>query len=75
MINPLFDKEFINSLYKEKNREVFVKVTVLDKRENSIEYIQGIATDGSVKIDGKSILRRTCNLTLIASEVNIRQYY
>ena len=75
MISPLFDKEFINLLYKEKNRQVFAKITILDKRENAIEYIQGIATDGSVKIDGKSILRRTCNLTLVASEVNIRQYY
>ena len=55
MISPLFDKEFINLLYREKNRQVFVKITVLDKKENAIEYIQGIATDGSVKIDGKNI--------------------
>jgi hypothetical protein len=32
-------------------------------------------TGGSLRVDGTSALRRTCSLTMVASEVNISDYY
>lgn len=73
--NPLLDIDFLNEFVKENEREIYVRLTVLNNKENPVEYIEGKATDGNISIDGKSVIRRTCNLTLVADEININEFY
>ena len=65
----MYDKDFLQQLYKSNNRKIFAKVTALTLEELPIEAIEGHVTAGSVNLDGVSAMRRTCNLTLAASVV------
>ena len=73
--NPLYDKDFLYKLSHEKEREVYVRITSLTQDEKPLEYIEGKATAGSVNIDGDSAVRRSCQLTLVAKDVNINDFY
>jgi hypothetical protein len=73
--NPLFDKEFLELLFTKNEREIYARVTLLTLEENPIEYIEGKIIDGNISIDGASAVRRTCNLTLIADNININDFY
>jgi hypothetical protein len=73
--NVLFDDEFLEELIKDNQRELYVRISVLDKNEHPIEQIEGKTIDGSINIDGKSIVRRTCNLTMTAENVDINLFY
>ena len=75
MKNPLLDKDFLRSLDQEKEREIYARVISLNFDEEPIEEITGKVTSGSINIDGKSAVRRTCSLTLVAKEMNIHDYY
>lgn len=57
------------------NKKVYVKITALDFNEQPLEYIEGEVSSGSVNIDGNSVVRRTCNLSLIAKNLDITDYY
>lgn len=74
MQNPLLDKEFLKQLDLEEQKTKYVKIIALDINENPIEEITGVATQGSINIDGNSAVRRTCSLTLVANEVNYNDY-
>jgi hypothetical protein len=43
--------------------------------ELPIEYIEGRVTAGTVNLDGASAVRRTCNLTIVAKDVDINAFY
>jgi hypothetical protein len=73
--NPLFNIDFLNSLIAHNEREVYARITALDINERPIEYIEGRITDGSINVDGKSIVRRSCNLTMIAHDIKINEFY
>lgn len=73
--NPLLDNDFLKELYLHRQREIFAKLVALTLDENPIEEIQGSVTGGSISLDGTSNVRRTCNLSLVAKEMNINQYY
>ena len=75
ILNPLLDKEFLKQLDNFPTREVYAKITALDLQDNPIEEITGKVTQGSINVDGASAVRRTCNLTLAASDVNFNDYY
>lgn len=60
----LDDAEFLKELDNEHIKEQYAKITVLDWLENPIQDIQGIVTGGNINKDGKSAIRRTCNLTV-----------
>jgi len=65
----LQNSQFLKELDNYKNREQYIKITVLDfLTEDPIQEIQGITTAGNLTIDGKSAVRRTCNLTVVATE-------
>ena len=67
----LNDKSFLLKLDNERNRRVFVKITVLDKNEMPIRDIEGqITTGGSINIDGNSAMRRTASISFVAEEKN-----
>lgn len=72
--NPLFDTDFLYKLSTEKQREIYARITSLTWEENPIEFIEGKITSGSINVDGSSAVRRTCNLTLIAKDINIKDF-
>lgn len=67
----LTDKEFLRQLDISKQREIFARITALTFNEDPIESIEGRITGGSVNLDGNSAVRRTCNLTMTAPQVEI----
>ena len=74
-LNPLYDIDFLYKLSIEKQREIYARITSLTWDEKPIEFIQGKVTGGSINVDGSSSIRRTCNLTLIAKDINIKNRY
>lgn len=75
MKNPFLDKEFLKLLDEQNNKEIFAKIISLDFNDNPLEEVQGSVTGGNINIDGASSSRRTCSLQIVASEVNIHEYY
>lgn len=56
-------------------RNQFVRITLLNLKDepvkdeqNKIIYLQGVATSGSISINGQSAIRRTCNLSLMVDK-------
>lgn len=74
-MNPLLDKEFLKELDSINHKEIFARLTSLNFIEMPIEQIEGKITGGSINLDGSSSSRRTCNLTMIAKDVNINEFY
>ena len=67
----LKDKEFLKVMDILPQKELFVKIIVLDfLTERPISEIQGRATGGSINLDGKSAVRRTANVNMVADEEN-----
>lgn len=64
----LKNSSFLNNFVQEKNQEQFVKITVLDFYERPIQSIEGRVTGGTFNLDGKSSIRRTCNINLVLEE-------
>jgi len=75
MLNPLLDELFLKRLDEERNRTVYAKLTSLNLMEEPIESIEGVVTAGSISLDGRSAVRRTCNLTLSSKNLNINTVY
>lgn len=73
--NPLFDLEFLNNLFLKNEREIYARITALNLNEEPIEYIEGKISDGTINVDGNSSVRRTCNLTMTAQDININEFY
>lgn len=66
---------FLNELFAHPEREITARITALNFQEKPMEFIEGKITGGSINIDGNSILRRTCSLSMVAQDVNINQFY
>lgn len=64
----LQDSSFLKLFDKLKVKEQYVKITILDFLEKPVQAIEGRVLGGSINIDGNSSIRRTCNLSIIASE-------
>lgn len=75
MLNPMLDEEFLLKLDNHRHKEKFVKMVFLSFEEYPIAEVQGRITGGSVNVDGTSAVRRTCNFTMVAQDVNIDEYY
>ena len=75
MSNYLLDNNFLIELHKFPHREIYARITSLTVDEKQIEYIEGKITGGSINVDGSSAVRRTCNLTMIAKDVKINDFY
>lgn len=73
--NPLFDLEFLKDLLEDQQRTLYARITALTLDEKPIEYIEGQVTGGSINIDGKSAVRRTCSVSLVAKNLNITDFY
>ena len=75
MKNPLFDSQFLYDLDHYRNRKIYVRIISLTSEEYPIEQIEGVATGGTITIDGSSAVRRVCNLTMTTQNVNINNIY
>ena len=64
----LTDAKFLSDFTELQLKEQFVRITVLDWLERPIKNIEGQVTSGSLNLDGKSNVRRTCNISFIAKE-------
>ncbi len=64
----LSDSPFLKEFDRLKDKEQFIKITVLTFDEKPIQSIQGKVIGGSLNLDGNSSIRRTCNLNMIATE-------
>ena len=76
MNNYLNDKAFLKQLCSQHKIIKFAKIIALDLNENPLEEITGQISDGTINIDGTSIVRRSCNLTMQTTElVYLTKYY
>lgn len=73
--NPLLDTKFLKKLDLNNQKEIFIKIISLNKDEEPIESIEGKATGGSINIDGSSVVRRSCSISLVSTGVNITDVY
>ena len=64
----LKDASFLKEIDNLQVKEQYVKITVLDFYERPITEIQGKVTQGTISLNGSSAIRRTCTLTLVATE-------
>ena len=49
-------------------RELYVKISLLNKKLRKIDEIQGVALGGSIDINADSDIRRTCNLDIVVKD-------
>ena len=65
MIYPyLKDDEFLVEIDTQRLQKQYIKLVLLNWNEEPIQEIQGMATSGSVSVNGNSAVRRTCNLSM-----------
>ena len=64
----LKDAEFLKALDEMRIKEHYITLQVMNFKEEPIRMIQGIATAGTITVNGSSAVRRTINLTLVAPE-------
>lgn len=65
------DSDFLFKIDCLQVKTQYVKITILDWNERPIQEIQGITTGGSINLDGKSAMRRTCNLSMHVPNENL----
>lgn len=64
----LKDSSFLKSFDSIRNKEQYVKITVLNFEEKPIQAIEGRVTGGTLNLDGNSAVRRTCNLSMVVTD-------
>ena len=62
--NVLLNDIFLNELFQQSEREIYARITALTWQEQAIESIEGRVSGGSVNVDGASVIRRSCSLTV-----------
>ena len=71
----MYDKDFLKQLDQYPHHHTLAKIVSLTLDEYPIEEISGKVTNGSINVDGTSSVRRTCSLTMVASDIEINDYY
>ena len=66
----LKDEEFLITVDTQRLQSQYIKLVLLDWDENPIQEIQGMATGGSISVNGKSAVRRTCTLSMTVDSNN-----
>ena len=71
----LQDKEFLKTLMEFPHRTVYLRLVSYGlKGEAAEDEIIGVATGGSINVDGASAVRRTCQLQLTTDQEDILEY-
>ena len=71
----IHDIPFLRALDNDHNKIIYAKIIALTKDEQPIEAIEGVVQSGSINIDGKSAVRRSCNLTVTTKKLHINEVY
>jgi hypothetical protein len=61
-MNYLTDLNFLSDLSKYKQKTIYGRITALTFDEKPVERIEGKIISGSINVDGKSAVRRSCSL-------------
>lgn len=64
----LSDLAFLKQIDLTKNKTQYVKIIIMNQRDEPITTVEGKATGGSISVNGASSIRRQGNLTMVASE-------
>ena len=75
MKDPMLDEEFLRKLDEYPHKFLWAKIISLNMDEYPLEEVTGKITSGSVNVDGSSVLRRTCSMTMVAENVDINEFY
>ena len=70
----LTDLEFLTKLSYHKHKSVYARITALGFDESPIELIEGKVLSGSINVDGASVVRRSCSLSLISEGIKLNEY-
>jgi hypothetical protein len=70
-----YDREFLRELDKHRSKTTYARIISLTLNETPIQAIEGRVTQGSINLDGDSAVRRSCSLTMVAKDVDIKDYY
>lgn len=62
-MNPLLDKDFLKDLAHHREKDIYIKIISYNSQGQPQDILEGIASGGSINIDGASSLRRSCSLT------------
>ena len=58
------DQKFLNELFTSNTRTTYIKIISLNFEDLPFDSMEGVVTSGSINLDGKSSVRRSCSLTL-----------
>lgn len=61
-----YDSNFLKELDHYPHKVTHIKLTALDLNDIPVERIEGVATGGSITVDGKSSMQRTCQISLVS---------
>ena len=75
MSNELLRQEFLQAISEQQYHETYARIIALDINEIPIDSIEGKITQGSINVDGDSVVRRTCSLTMVSDTIHINEYY
>ena len=64
----LADPEFLAEVDAYPNKEVYVRLNVIDYKGQAVGAIEGLATGGSLNINGSSAIRVSGNVSLVATK-------
>lgn len=64
----LQDRRFLRELDNLKIKTQYVKITVLNWKEEPLQQVQGKVISGSINLDGSSSMRRTATLSIVAQQ-------
>jgi hypothetical protein len=60
------DKEFLIAIDEMLLKTQYLRLNIIDKNKNLIKEVTGIATGGSISVNGSSALRRSGSLNMVA---------
>lgn len=62
----LQDEEFLKKFAFMPFKSQYIRITAYDYKENPIRSVEGVCTSGTLSMDGKSAVRRTLSLSMVA---------
>ena len=71
----LYDAQFLRELDEQQEHTTYVRIQALTLDERPVDTLQGRTTSGSINLDGKSAIRRSCSLSFLAELKDINDYY
>lgn len=73
-MNYLTDLNFLSDLSKYKQKTIYGRITALTFDEKPVEQIEGKIISGSINVDGKSAVRRSCSLQMISEGIDLNNF-